>query len=70
MPEEIKKNPWKEMLKSKKFWYAIAGVIVAVVAAVQPDWAEHVEKIIYTIIALILGQGLADIAMPNKKEGQ
>jgi len=57
----------KEMLKSKKFWYAVAGVLVVVLGYVIPDYAEMAEKALYGIIALILGQGMSDIGKEAAK---
>ena len=50
-----------EMLVSKKFIVAIAGVIVAAAAKIGLDLdTESVALILSPIIAFILGQGVAD----------
>jgi hypothetical protein len=51
------------LLKSRKFWGAIAGVLIVVLTAVIPDFpldADQVSNVIYVIVAFILGTGLED----------
>ena len=55
-----------DMLKSKKFWYAIVAVVVAVVGFIKPDWAAMTQNMLYGVISLILGQGLADVGKSAK----
>tara|TARA_R110000765_G_scaffold180098_1_gene285912 strand:- start:20 stop:193 length:174 start_codon:yes stop_codon:yes gene_type:complete len=51
----------KKMFNSKKFWYTVSAIFVPF-AAVKLGLTEgEVEKVYYAILALILGQGLADI---------
>jgi len=50
----------KKMFASRKFWYTIVAILVPLMS----DWlgltAEEVEKFLYAVVALIVGQGLAD----------
>ena len=52
---------WKRLLKSRKFSLAIAGVVVVIAQdlglPIDEDTAMQVTGI---VIALVLGQGLAD----------
>jgi hypothetical protein len=53
-----------QMFKSKKFWYAVAGVLTTLLSDTFGINAEEVNNILLSIGALILGQGFADM---NKK---
>lgn len=55
-----------KMLKSKKFWYAVVGVVVTFLNDTFGLDPVQTESIIYSIIALILGQGLADFGKEIK----
>tara|TARA_R100000773_G_scaffold35794_1_gene30823 strand:+ start:361 stop:618 length:258 start_codon:yes stop_codon:yes gene_type:complete len=51
-----------KILKSRKFWYT---VIAAVVTFLHDNFGldpQETENLLYAIIALILGQGVADAA--------
>lgn len=51
-----------QMMKSKKFWYAISSVVIpAIVTYVGVDEATA-TNLYYAILTLIVGQGIADIA--------
>lgn len=55
-----------QMLKSKKFWYAISSVVVpSLVTYLGVDEATA-KDLYYSILTLILGQGIADIAKLKK----
>ena len=57
-----------DLLKSKKFQAAVAGVIVVVVTGFIPEIDESaLTEIIALIIAYIVGQGLADFGKEAKK---
>lgn len=58
---------FKEMLHSKKFWYAIVSLVVAIVGFIKPEWAQMTQDMLYGLIALILGQGFADMGKEAKK---
>jgi len=49
-----------QMIKSKKFWYAVAGVLVQLLSDTFGLDAAQTQNILYSIVALILGQGIAD----------
>ena len=51
----------KKMFNSKKFWYTVGAIFVPFVAVKLGLNEGEVEKVYYAILALILGQGLADI---------
>ncbi|MBC8265438.1 MAG: hypothetical protein H8E84_00555 [Flavobacteriales bacterium] len=54
----------KSMFGSKKFLYTIAAILIKLLSdnlGVDPDTAQ---SLVYSIMALVLGQGIADI---NKK---
>jgi hypothetical protein len=65
----------KEMLTSKKFLAAVAGVLVAAAARIGLDLpVEDVAAVLAPIIAYIVGQGWADagkeaIKMERKNGG-
>ena len=53
------------MLKSRKFWYTIVGILTTLLSenlGLNPD---EVNNILMSIGALVLGQGFADM---NKKK--
>lgn len=54
-----------QMLKSKKFWYAVVGVLTTLLSDTFKLDATEVSNILMSIGALILGQGFADM---NKKK--
>ena len=60
-----------ELLKSKKFWMAVVGVIAIVLAQFLPITEDQVLGIAGVIISYILGQGIADsgksVAKLNEK---
>tara|TARA_R100001244_G_scaffold130195_2_gene102126 strand:- start:55 stop:261 length:207 start_codon:yes stop_codon:yes gene_type:complete len=55
----------KQMLNSKKFWYALIGVLTTLLSDTLGLNPEEVNNILMSIAALILGQGFADM---NKKK--
>jgi hypothetical protein len=51
-----------QMIKSKKFWYAISSVVIpAIVTYIGVD-ETTATNLYYAILTLIVGQGIADIA--------
>jgi hypothetical protein len=54
----------KQIFKSKKFWYAVGSMLIPVIATYLGVSEETAQEIFYAGMALILGQGIADI---NKK---
>jgi hypothetical protein len=55
-----------QMLKSKKFWYAVVGVVVQLLSDNFGLDAAQTQSILYSVIALILGQGLSDLGKGAK----
>mgnify|MGYP003133506990 CR=1 FL=1 len=51
-----------QMFSSKKFWYAVVAVLVQLLQDSFGLDPVQTEAILYSIIALILGQGIADVA--------
>tara|TARA_R100000541_G_scaffold9480_3_gene17181 strand:- start:1991 stop:2188 length:198 start_codon:yes stop_codon:yes gene_type:complete len=49
-----------KMLKSKKFWYTIVGIITTFLSDNFGLNPEEVNNILMSIAALVLGQGIAD----------
>ena len=56
----MKKWLISQMFKSKKFWYAIASVVVPLIVSYLGVDEETASKLFYAAIALVLGQGIAD----------
>ncbi len=54
----------KQIFKSKKFWYAVGSILIPLIATYLGVAEETAQEIFYAGMALILGQGIADI---NKK---
>ena len=48
-------------LKSKKAWATIIGIVTVIMGQFMPDWQPAVEKILYAIMAYVIGQGVADL---------
>jgi len=48
------------MLKSKKFWYTVVGIITTFLSDTFGLEPEQVNNILMSIAALVLGQGIAD----------
>jgi hypothetical protein len=55
-----------QMLKSKKFWYAISSVVVPALATLLGVEPATATELYHAILVLILGQGIADIAKSTK----
>ncbi len=55
-----------KMLKSKKFWYAVVGVLVNLLSDNFGLDAAQTQNILYSVVALILGQGLSDLGKGAK----
>jgi len=55
-----------QMIKSKKFWYAVAGVLVQLLSDTFGLDAAQTQNILYSIIALILGTGMQDFGKAKK----
>ena len=62
----IKELGMWDFLKSKKFWYAVAGVIAIIFSSVFGIPEDKIMEIAKIVIALIMGQGLADLGKHAK----
>ena len=49
------------MFSSKKFWYAVASIVVPAIVTYLGVSPETANEIFYAALTLILGQGIADI---------
>lgn len=59
----------KALLRSRKFWAAVAGLAMVAVKAFRPDFPlseEQVTSIVTLLAAFILGVGLEDIGMGGR----
>ena len=50
------------MFSSRKFWYTVVGILTTVLSEKFGLDAEEVKNILLSISALVLGQGIADVA--------
>ncbi|WP_243112548.1 MULTISPECIES: hypothetical protein [Acutalibacteraceae] len=57
---------WKEKLSSRKFWVAVAGLVVGVIALFSPGTdTSQVTGVIMalgSVVAYIVGEGMIDAA--------
>jgi len=53
---------------SKKFWYSIAGVAVIILSESMGLDEKASQNIVYTVMALVLGQGVADFGKHQEKK--
>ncbi|QDP64678.1 MAG: hypothetical protein Unbinned4585contig1001_42 [Prokaryotic dsDNA virus sp.] len=51
----------KQMFSSKKFWYAVASVVVPAIVSYLGVSEDAAQEIFYACLTLIVGQGIADI---------
>lgn len=51
-----------QMIRSKKFWYTVVGVITTLISDTLGLNPDEVNNILMSIGALILGQGFADMS--------
>lgn len=49
-----------QMLKSKKFWYTVIGVLTTLLSDTFGLNSDEVNNILMSIGALVLGQGFSD----------
>tara|TARA_R110000744_G_scaffold378850_1_gene495626 strand:+ start:15929 stop:16126 length:198 start_codon:yes stop_codon:yes gene_type:complete len=50
----------KKALSSRKFLYTVAGIVVQLLSDTWGIDAEVSQNILYSLIALVIGQGVAD----------
>ena len=51
-----------QMLKSKKFWYAISSVVIPAIVTYLGVDADTAKELYHAILVPIVGQGIADVA--------
>ena len=51
----------RAILRSKKFWYAVAGIVVPIIVTALGVDEATAQNLFYASIALIFGQGIADV---------
>ena len=51
----------KQIFKSKKIWYAVGSIVITLIATYLSVSEQVAQEIFYAGMALILGQGVADI---------
>ena len=49
-----------QMFKSKKFWYAVASIIVPLIVSYLGVDEETAKNLFYAALTLVVGQGIAD----------
>lgn len=69
----MKNIDWKKKLTSRKFWIAVAGFIVSIIAlfAGSPELADRIAALILatgSVVGYIIGEGLADAAGASNKD--
>jgi|TARA_R100001594_G_C3950382_1_gene242879 hypothetical protein len=62
MKSFLKKYLIGQMLKSKKFWYAVSSVVVPSIVTFLGVDESTAKDLYYAILTLIVGQGIADVA--------
>jgi hypothetical protein len=48
------------MFKSKKFWYAVASIVVPIIVTYLGVDEETAKNLFYAALTLVVGQGIAD----------
>jgi len=48
------------MFKSKKFWYAVASIVVPIIVTYLGVDEATATKLFYAALTLVVGQGIAD----------
>jgi len=51
-----------QMVKSKKFWYAISSVVIPAIVTYLGVDDVTARELYHAILVLIVGQGIADVA--------
>jgi len=57
-----------QIFSSKKFWYAVIGILTSIFSEKLDLDPAQVEGILISIGALILGQGFADFGKERRNE--
>lgn len=56
----------KKFLNSRKFWITMGSIFVPMVAVKLNMSPEDIEKLYYSLLALLLGQSISDFGKGNK----
>jgi hypothetical protein len=56
----MKKWLISKMFKSKKFWYAVASIVVPIIVTYLGVDEETAKNLFYAALTLVVGQGIAD----------
>ena len=56
----------KKFLGSRKFWIAMGSIFIPLVAVKLNMTPDEIEKLYYSLLALLLGQSLSDFGKGNK----
>jgi|TARA_R100001244_G_scaffold47599_2_gene42416 hypothetical protein len=51
-----------QMLKSKKFWYAVSSIVVPILVTYLGVDEATASNLFYACLTLVVGQGIADSA--------
>jgi len=50
----------KQMFQSKKFWYAVASIVIPMIVSFLGVDEDTATKLFYAALTLVVGQGIAD----------
>ena len=56
----------KKFLNSRKFWITMGSIFIPMVAVKLSMTPEEIEKLYYSLLALLLGQSISDFGKGNK----
>ena len=56
----MKKWLISQMFKSKKFWYAVASIVVPIIVTYLGVDEATATNLFYAALTLVIGQGIAD----------
>ncbi len=58
-----------QLIKSRKFWASVVGLAIVIASGLDENFpltAEHVEPIVYLLVAYILGTGVEDSGLMGR----
>jgi len=56
----------RKFLNSRKFWITMGSIFIPMVAVKLSMTPEEIEKLYYSLLALLLGQSIRDFGKGNK----
>jgi len=62
-------NKWMQLVKSRKFWAALVGLLLLVVKAFDEQFPleeETTTNVVYLLVAYIIGTGIEDAGYGKK----